>query len=175
MITKRNKSKGFVLADVLLAVVVIGITTSSLLLFFSELGEGSKSESVTAVRINDFNHELYFFDPTSIGGGTSGINKTTNLVDKFPNLKEKALNISENIGNKTPEYSIESGLKIYFLDQIISCTKLLSFDLSFIHISTNGTKWFVMDDYLKSIISRKIYCDALPVANDKYKFFFLKN
>lgn len=177
----KSRKKGLFLPEVLLSVIVIGMVIVSLLVFFNEMNDKEGDEAVLAMMIGDINQELYYYG--AMGGGTTGIDLNTNLVNHegpngllmFKELNEKANEIGSKMAADIPTYTFNSGLKISFNPNILSCVRLLKFDLGFLNISQDGSSFRPRDDIFKTVISRKNYCASLKTGSRGSKYFYLKN
>jgi hypothetical protein len=175
------RKKGVFLPEVLLSVIVIGMVVGSLLVFFNEMNNKEGDEAVLATMISDINQELYYYG--AIGGGTTGINEYTDLISHrdanskimFSEMNNMAQDLRDKLGGSVPSYTLKMGLKISFNPNILSCTRLLRFDLGFLEISQDGISYRSLEDDFKSVLSGKIYCDSLGAEAKGYEYFYLKN
>ncbi len=175
------KKKGVFLPEVLLSVIVIGMVVGSLLVFFNEMNNKEGDEAIIAAMISDINQELYYYGP--IGGGTTGINEYTDLISHrdinakimFGEMNSMAENLRYKLAGSIPKYTLISGLRISFNPNILSCTRLLKFDVGFLGISQDGISFRSLEDDFKTIISKKSYCDSLNTEAKGNKYFYLRN
>ena len=93
----------------------------------------------------------------------------------FSEMNNMAEDLRDKLGGSVPSYTLKMGLKISFNPNILSCTRLLRFDLGFLEISQDGVSYRSLEDDFKSVLSGKIYCDSLGTEAKGYEYFYLKN
>jgi len=175
---KNNKS-GFMLAEVLLAVMMIGVIITGLLTFFSHLRNQDESEQMAAMAIISLHTNLQLFDSSSLGSVTASgarIDGDTDIIGSYPDIfLTDAKNISKTLMGNSPTYNFNNGLSISFNNNTISCPSLLKFDLGFDLICLAATGSCDSAKSLKSIASSIPYCDNISVDGSMKKWLWLKN
>jgi hypothetical protein len=131
--------KGFALPDVLLAVVAIGIITSSLLVFFQNLQSEEFSPQNLAMELGHLHNQLSILNPASTDVDSTGTALTTksDLFIAFPGIFDAAKNRIENFGVTVVRYNWDKGLflQIPKNHKIINCPSLLRYKMGFSEVS----------------------------------------
>lgn len=172
-----NKKKGFLLADTMLASIMVGITIVTMLSFFSALLSTSKSEQLAAMKINNLHSKLMLFDPESL----SGVSIDTNIIPLFEYFEYDAQEIKKALAGSSPLFTIEKGLEVSFLDtdstKGFSCPKFLRFDIGFAKISATGDASSYGDKtaVISSIDDAQVFCNDLVTNANDYKVFWLRD
>ena len=178
-----NKKKGFMLADTMLAVMIVGITITTMLVFFSELLSTSKSEQLAAMKINNLHSKLMIFDPESL----SGVDIDLDIIPAFDYFEYEANEIKKALSGELPKFTIEKGLEVSFFEMSsgnnqstakgFSCPKLLRFDIGFAKISSTGDASEYNDKarVITSLGDAVTFCNSLSINSKNHKVFWLRD
>ena len=135
--------KGFALPDVLLAVVAIGIITSSLLVFFQNLRSEEFSPQNLAMELAHFHNIASILNPISTDVDSTGTALTTdsNLIIAFPEVFSDSKKRIENFGVTIVGYTWEKGLLLQIPPdhKIVNCASLLRYKMGFREVSVGAS------------------------------------
>lgn len=173
--TVNIHKKGFMLADTMLSIVIIGITTASLLMFFNSLQNMDKSTANHAtIAINTLHNKIQLINHEAIGGSGSGIELGADWLDAstgFSLFYDDKKQILKIFGD-TPEYSLANGLKIGFRTDTFPCPRFLLGDMGFSLISVDGFVWDYKHGVIKNIEDSVSYCDGLTITDNIKNIYF---